>query len=231
MVRSSNGRSSPARSRPAATAAAPPADAPRAARRHHARRLEILGAAARAFRRRGFAATGMREIAAEADLSTANLYHYFRGKHELLYFCQAASLERLVAALHAAQRSRRPAADRLRAVVAAHVRCVLGEMEGATAHLEVDDLPPDLRQRIVAGRDRYERGVRGLVASGIAAGDLAPCDPELVTRAILGAVNWTARWYRPDGERSPQEVGDAFADYLVRGLELAHRRGNGRRRA
>jgi AcrR family transcriptional regulator len=220
MVRTSNSRSNGT------------AGAPRAARRHRARRLEILGAAARAFRERGFAATGMREIAAVADLSTANLYHYFRGKHELLYFCQEATLERLLAELEAVQRTRRPAAEKLESLVASHVRCVLGEMEGATAHLEVEDLPPPLKRRIIAGRDRYERGMRRIVAAGIESGEFAPCDAELVTRAILGAVNWTARWYRPEGERRPAEVGEAFAQYLVRGLVAtpARSKRNGRGR-
>lgn len=160
----------------------------------------------------------MREIAAEADLSPANLYHYFRGKHELLYFCQEVSLERLSAALALASRGRDSAERKLHAVIAAHVRCVLGEMEGATAHLEVEDLPPPWRRRIIAGRDRYERGVRRLVAAGMASGEFAPGDAGLVTRAILGAANWTTRWYRPEGAHSPQAVGDAFATYLVRGL-------------
>ena len=43
----------------------------RVRQRAELRRLEILRAAARAFRRRGFAETGMREIAAEADVSPA----------------------------------------------------------------------------------------------------------------------------------------------------------------
>jgi AcrR family transcriptional regulator len=218
MVRTSNSRSN---GRPASS---------RVAKRYDARRLEILSAAARAFRERGFAATGMREIAAVADLSPANLYHYFAGKQELLYFCQEASLERLLAALDAAKRSRQPAAAQLQAVIEAHVRCVLGEMEGASAHLEVDDLPPALRRRIVARRDRYERGIRGIIAAGIKSGQFAPADPKLVTRAILGSLNWTVRWYRPDGPQSPAQVGATFAAYLVRGLVRASGR-NGRKRA
>jgi AcrR family transcriptional regulator len=207
------------------------ADLGRVDRRRHARRLEILSAAARAFRHRGFAATGMREIAAVADLSPANLYHYFRGKQELLYFCQETSLERMRAAVRAARRGRGPAAEQLHDVIRAHVDCVLGEMEGAAAHLEVDDLPARLRRRIVAQRDLYERELRRIVAAGIACGEFVDCDATLTTRAILGALNWSVRWFRPDGERSPREVGEAFAAFLVRGLVAAPSRSNGRRRA
>ena len=71
----------------------------RVARRAESRRTEILRAAARVFRRSGLAAAGMREIAAEADLSPGNLYHYFQGKDEILFFCQEQALERLLAVL------------------------------------------------------------------------------------------------------------------------------------
>lgn len=51
------------------SAARTAATSPPSARRRDARRLAILNAAARVFRERGFASTGMREIAAAADLS------------------------------------------------------------------------------------------------------------------------------------------------------------------
>jgi AcrR family transcriptional regulator len=192
--------------------------AERLRRRAEARRLEILRAAARVFRERGFDATGMREIAAEADLSPGNLYHYFDGKHEILFFCQDRSLERMLAALQAARLSGRPVAEQLREVILAHVRCLLDEMEGSVAHLEVEALPQELRRSIIDKRDRYERGIRQLVAAGVRGGEFARCDAKLVTRAILGAINWTARWFRPEGPESPSAVADSLADYLVRGL-------------
>ena len=37
----------------------------------------------------------MRDIAVAADLSPANLYHYFSGKDEILFFCQDRTLDRL----------------------------------------------------------------------------------------------------------------------------------------
>jgi AcrR family transcriptional regulator len=208
VVRSSNVRS--------------PAEAPaRVRERAEARRFEILRAAARVFRRRGFAATGMREIAAEAGLSPANLYHYFNGKQELLYFCQDRSLDRMLAALDEPRPPEHPIRERLREVLVAHARCLLDEFDGSAAHLEVGGLPPELRQTLVDKRDRYERGVRRLVAEGIGSGEFAPCDPEIVTRAMLGAVNWSARWFRPDGPRRASSVAADLSDYLLRGLAPA----------
>jgi len=142
----------------------------RVQRRNDARRLDILRAAARVFRRLGVSATGMREIAEEADLSPGNLYHYFKGKDELLLFCQGRTLERLAAGVKAARALPGSWSGRLRSVLAGHVHCMLDELEGATAHLEVEALPEDMREGVVQKRDAYERSVRALVAEGVRAG-------------------------------------------------------------
>lgn len=183
--------------------------------RNEARRLEILRAAARVFRRRGVAAAGMREIAHEAGLSPGNLYHYFSGKDEILLFCQERTVERMQAAVDAAQGS---ATEQLRAVLRAHVHFMLDELEGATAHLDLEALPATLRGPMIEKRDAYERAVRAIVAAGMKSGEFARGDAALVTRAMLGAVNWTARWYRPDGAQGPDEIAETLADYLVKGL-------------
>jgi TetR/AcrR family transcriptional regulator len=193
----------------------------RRSRRADARRVDILRAAARVFRARGFAAAGMRDIAAAADLSPGNLYHYFAGKDELLFFCQDRTLARLLEALAAARRPRAPLGDRLRTLATAHVLCLVGEVEGSAAHLEVDALPPRLRALIVAKRDRYERGVRSLIAGGIRRGELRDADPTIATRAFLGALNWTAHWFRPDGPWSAGRIAAAVANYAVAGLASA----------
>jgi hypothetical protein len=53
---------------------------------------------------------------------------------------------------------------------------------------------------------------RGAWRSCVRAGELVECDPKLVTRAILGAIDWTARWYRPDGPQPVRLVAGGLAD-------------------
>jgi AcrR family transcriptional regulator len=196
-------------------------------RRYLVRRLEILRAAGRAFRVKGFAETGMRDIAAAADLSPANLYNYFRGKHEILFFCQDNSLDRMIAALEQARRLRMGSTEKLRLVIGSHMRCVLDEVEGSAAHFLTDALPPPLQRRLLAKRDRYENGVRQLIGTGIRTGEFAGCDPSLATRAMLGALNSSVLWFNPEGPMTATEIAEGFADYLIRGLlanpNAAHR--------
>jgi AcrR family transcriptional regulator len=191
---------------------------PRRRRRRDARRDELLRAAARMFRDRGVADTGMRDIAEAADLSPANLYHYFRGKDEILFYCQDRALDRMLDTVAAAKRRRAPVADRLHEILSAHLKTMLNEIEGATAHLHVDALSPVLRARFVRKRDRYEHALRAVVADGVRRGELVAGDPALVARAMLGAMNWTVTWFNPAGPRTGLEVGDTIAAFLVRGV-------------
>lgn len=182
-------------------------------------RGEILARAAAAFRAHGFHGAGMREIAAAAGMQVGNLYHYFpAGKADLLYACQRTALDTLLAGAKEVEARGGPAPARLEELVVRHVRCLLETTGGSAAHLEFRALPEPHRAVVARRRRLYEAAVRRTVEDGVARGELRCADPKLAALAVLGALNATVTWWRPDGDRSPDEIGKAFAKTLVGGL-------------
>ncbi|HVT61581.1 MAG TPA: TetR/AcrR family transcriptional regulator [Thermoanaerobaculia bacterium] len=182
------------------------------------KKREILDAAARVFRRRGLYATGMRDIAAELGMAVGNLYYYFRDKQELLAFVQQDALAGLLALADRVRGLGLRADGQLFLLVVGHVRMLNEATPGALAHLDVEALGEAWRQAIQVQRDRYERSFREVIDDGITAGVFRPADAKVAALAILGASNWTVRWFRPDGGKSAAEIGRESAVLLVRGL-------------
>jgi len=185
------------------------------------RRREILAAASKVFRRKGFAATGMREIAAELGMTAGNLYYYFRGKEELLAFCQQTTLDDLLGGAEEILALGLPSTESLRRMIVAHVVCLNETYPGSLAHLEIETLGPALRAPLEVRRKRYERLLIDRVAAGTANGELRASDPGLAVRALLGALNWTVKWFSPQGAKSATEVGEELAELLLGGLGKA----------
>jgi AcrR family transcriptional regulator len=182
------------------------------------RRVEILRAAAVVFRRRGFAGAGVEAIARHLHMTKGNLYYYFRDKEEILYFCHDWSLDVLLRLLAEERRLSLPPDERLRRLIVSFVHMIIDELAGTALTQDLQDLSPSHRRLVIAKRDRFDRGMRRVIAEGVAEGRFVSGDPKLLSFAILGAVNWITRWFDPRGAASSADIGDAFADYLLRGL-------------
>jgi AcrR family transcriptional regulator len=182
------------------------------------KKREILHAASRVFRRRGLQSTGMRDIAAELDMAVGNLYYYFKDKEALLAFVQEDTLEALLELAARVRDQKLRANGRLFMLIEEHVVLLNEEIPGSLAHLEVEALSEPWRRTVQDRRDAYERAFREIIEEGIATGVFRPTDPKVSAMAILGAVNWTVKWFRPDGGKTAREIGRECAELLVRGL-------------
>jgi AcrR family transcriptional regulator len=189
------------------------------------RRRQIEDVASTLFSSRGYAATSMRDIARALDLQGGSLYSHIPSKEAVL----AAIVEEAAESFHAAVRpiAERPwpATERLREMIAAHVRVVTGGRERAKVFLfEWTFLGEDRRAAIARSRAAYQGYFERVVAEGTAAGELVAADPKLSAVFILSAMNAIAHWYRPDGVLGPDDLAGYYADLFLDGLQAHHER-------
>ncbi|MEZ4416453.1 MAG: TetR/AcrR family transcriptional regulator [Gemmatimonadota bacterium] len=182
------------------------------------RRAQILHAALEAVREKGYHATTLEDIAERLGIRKTALYHYFPDKDSILFACHQESLAELDRLIRESLACCQGPAERLAYLIREHVRVMTDTLEGSPLAFEVPALSPELREEIIAGRDRYEHVLRELVTEGIERGEFREVDPKIAVFGILGAINWIARWYRPEGEFHAAELGEQFSDYLLHGL-------------
>jgi TetR/AcrR family transcriptional regulator len=192
-------------------------------RKTRPRRVEILKSAAAAFRRRGYHGASMGEIAQALRMTKGSLYYYFKNKEEILFFCHDYSLDILLDVLERVEAAGGTPPQKLRSLIESFVHHILDDLRGTAMTLDFQALSAPLLRRVIAKRDRFDRGIRRVLQEGMDAGAFAPGDPKLLTFAILGAVNWIPRWFDPSRPATSEQIGRVFADYLVSGLQKPSR--------
>jgi len=183
------------------------------------RRIEILKSAAAAFRRRGYHGASVDEIASALEMTKGNLYYYFKNKEEILFACHEYSLDKLLVLMADVEAQESTPDAKLRKLVLAFVHLILDDLHGTALTLDPEALSAPLFKRVIAKRDQFDQGIRAIIQQGIDQGVFKPGDPKMIEFAMMGAVNWIAKWFDPAGAMTSDQIGDAFADYLVGGLK------------
>ena len=151
-------------------------------------------------------------------MNKGNLYYYFKSKEDILFACHEYSHDRLQELLDQTVRSTVSAEAKLRKLIHAAVHVILDELHGTALLVDLEALTPAHRRAVIHRRDRFDHGMRLIIEEGMATGTFRPGDPKLLGFAMLGAINWIAKWFNPNGPSTSDEIADRFADYLIAGL-------------
>ncbi|GAA2508568.1 TetR/AcrR family transcriptional regulator [Actinocorallia cavernae] len=180
-----------------------------------ARRL--LVAAVEAFAERGYHATTTRDIAGRAGMSPAALYIHYKTKEELLHRISRIGHDKALDILRTAARREGSAKERLADAVSSFVRWHAGRRTTArVVQYELDALGPGARAEILGLRRQVDAEVRGIVEDGVAAGEFDVLDVQGTTLAVLSLCIDVARWFNIDGPRTPEAVGELYAELVLR---------------
>lgn len=185
-------------------------------------RDRVRSAAVKLFASKGFHGTGIRDLAQEAELSSASLYHYMGTKEDLLVDIMRTALERLIGAAREAIAGSADPVRRMSALVAVHVLAhAVGPAETRVVDNEVDALTPAARAPVVALRDDYERLWATAIEDGIAAGVFHTTHPVPTRLALLEMCSGVARWYSPAGPLTLEQLAGHYAELVLRALGCA----------
>lgn len=183
------------------------------------RRAAIIALAAKLFDEHGYANVSMEQIALAAGLAKPSLYHYFRGKDEILRGIHETFIDILLERHE--QRKQLGLSPAL--LVLGAMTDIYGLMETHRGHVRVffehhRELPDRVREEIRVKRDRYQQQIRESIERGIEDGQFRDVDPEAATLAVFGICNWAYQWWRPGSGADPALTAQKMWDLVMRGL-------------
>lgn len=184
---------------------------------------QIVQCATEVFFEKGYEAASLQDIADRVGILKGSIYYYIGSKEDLL----GAVIEQVhvagIANIDALAATEGNALERLRRVIIGHIVHVCATLVPTTVFLhELGALSEERREAILGGSHSYQQVFRELIIEGKREGTVREdIDAKLAALSLLGSLNWIYRWFRADGEFTPHEIGEQFADLHLRGLATA----------
>ncbi len=180
---------------------------------------QVLDAAARLFRSQGFEGTSVRDIARAVGMLPGSLYCHFATKEDLLTAVYLKGVQQISSAVQAVIRRQADPWDRLEAACVAHLEAILRDDDYAQVVIRVR--PADVavvHPVLIELRNRYEALFTELIrALPLKRGT----DRRALRLMLIGALNWSQTWYRPDGQFKPRVIARKFVALVRQGQEAS----------
>ena len=182
------------------------------------RREELLRVSAKLFREKGFDGTTIRDISGAAGMHSGSPFYHFKTKQDILVAVMEQGLAEGLRKTEEVMALPLPPEQKLKQLIRAQLGTILEEGNDFIPVLLYDwrSLSPANLRRIVALKDRYDALWQQVIEDLQRAGHM-PGDAQLVRLLILGAVNWSGRWYRRGGRLSVDEMADGAARLFLQG--------------
>ena len=192
------------------------------------RRTAIIEAAAARFRRQGYGATNLAQIAEDIGTDRASLYYYFSSKEELFDVLVTDVVKANLAIAEEIRDGSGTAPEKLHRFIvqlmtsyAEHYPFLYVYLQENMAH--VVSKRQAWAEEMRAVNRRYEQAVTDLVQQGMDEGTIKQVgDPQVLAFGVMGMVSWTHRWFNPQTSAvTAREIGEAYAETLLNGMRSA----------
>jgi AcrR family transcriptional regulator len=189
-------------------------------------RREILQAAAECFMEQGFHATSIDVVARRMQATKGRVYHHYPSKIDLFFDVHRLGMELLFEAVEPARQAPGDPLQVLAAMMKAHALALFEHhafesvvVQGVQLH-RFGAMTPRQRKELdalIASRDKFEGLFRQQATAARKARKLADLDVSIAVKTLLGGLQWSLIWYRPEIDDSLTRR-ERLADEMVRTL-------------
>ena len=180
---------------------------------------EILDKAAVLFKEKGYKGVTMDDIGKALGMSKLSLYYYFESKEDIIYYISEKGHNEVLYDLKQVAKSEDSPDAKLQQAIKNYINTILHESTWDIIFFRQEyHLSPENRKKLIKKRSQYDQLFRGIIAEGIKQGVFIDCDPKLINFVIMGSLGSVAFWYSPKGPLTPEQIGNYYADVLVRAL-------------
>ncbi len=190
-----------------------------------AKRDEIVTIAARKFKDNGFRATSFSQISQHAGLERATMYYYFGSKEELFRECLRHGVKaNIIECEKIFEDTGLEDREKLEAIIRQLMKAYDENYPNMYVYIQeemkrIANENSPWAKEISAQTQKFQQLVLGLLSSLKSSGKIRQDVPvSLAANAIFGMLNWTHRWYHPDGVYKASEVSDAFVKIFFGGM-------------
>jgi AcrR family transcriptional regulator len=180
-------------------------------------RQALLDQSAKLFREKGYGNTTVRDIAAATGIHAGSWFYHFKTKHDILAAVVELGLTRALEDIEVIGVDQLPPREALRRLIRQHLHTLLGPRQDYIPVMlyEWRSLDAQAQRRIVGLQDRYEAVWDKVIGRLRAAGEWSM--PTRLDRLLMfGALNWCAKWYKPDAGESLESLAETALQFILR---------------
>ena len=180
---------------------------------------QILLDIAELFFKRGYEKTSIRDISKALNISKPGLYHHFTSKQEILFDICSDFMEKTTQYLNEHMELIQGPEDRLLFIIQSHTRFfVKYPAQTKVVIYEAHSLEGEYAEHFKEKQLEYIRIIKNVLKE-IIKHSRTKMDLNVATFILLGILNWTIQWYRPDGKVPPESLARELWTFFLRGLK------------
>lgn len=182
----------------------------------------IKDQAAQLFRKKGYKATSMQDIAAAVGMKAASLYNHIKSKQEILQELLMPIAQLFSKGMEDINNSSLSPIEKLEKLIGLHVRLTVENpnaialITGEWVHLDKED---GTLSRYKTLRADYENHFKNLLKQCVQENQLEAINIDIALFSILSTLHWLYSWYNRHPEISPIELEKQIIHCLLNGLK------------